>query len=101
MHASLRDKRATYTNHATVMDLFHTVSADELEQLKSTRIVPSHGPKGGGELIAGYRTYLTTLQTRVADEKSRGKTLDQKLQATYPDRNRLTGAIRAAYQEAP
>jgi glyoxylase-like metal-dependent hydrolase (beta-lactamase superfamily II) len=83
-------------------------SLDQLEQLKPNRIVPSHGPMGGGELIAGYRTYLTTIQTRVADEKKQGKTLDEtieavtnELQATYPDRNRLAGAIRAAYQETP
>ena len=83
-------------------------SLDQLEQLKPTRIVPSHGPMGGGELIAGYRTYLTTIQTQVADEKKQGKTLDEtieavtnELQATYPDRNRLAGAIRAAYQETP
>ena len=83
-------------------------SLDQLEQLKPVRIVPSHGPMGGDELIAGYRTYLTKIQTRVADWKSRGKSLDEtiadvtkELQATYPDRNRLAGAIRAAYQEAP
>jgi hypothetical protein len=63
---------------------------------------------GGSELIASYRTYLTKIQTRVADLKSRGKSLDEtiadvtkELQVTYPDRNRLGGAIRAAYQEAP
>lgn len=83
-------------------------SLDQLEQLKPTRIVPSHGPMGGTELIAGYRTYLTTIQTQVTDWKRRGKTLDKTIEgvatallASYPDRNRLTGAIRAAWQEAP
>jgi glyoxylase-like metal-dependent hydrolase (beta-lactamase superfamily II) len=78
-----------------------------LEQLQPARIVPSHGPMGGLELIAGYRTYLTTIQTRTAELKHAGKTLDETITietaelAKYPDRARLAGAIRAAFAEAP
>ncbi len=78
-----------------------------LEQLQPAHIVPSHGPMGGIELIAGYRGYLTTIQTRTADLKKAGKTLDEVIvietneQAKYPDRARLSGAIKAAFAEAP
>jgi hypothetical protein len=50
---------------------------------------------------------LTTVQTRAAELKKQGRTLDDtvkmvqdELQDRYP-RNGLTGAIRAAYNEAP
>ena len=82
-------------------------SLDRLEQLKPTRLVPSHGPLGSTELIAGYRAYFDAIQTRVATLKQQGKTIDEtvtavtaELQSTYADRNRLGAAIRAAYQEA-
>jgi cyclase len=82
-------------------------SLDRLEQLKPTRIVPSHGPMGGVELITAYREYLTIIQTRAAESKKHGKSVEEtvesltsELQSTYADRNRLSGAIRAAYQEA-
>lgn len=83
-------------------------SLERLEQLDPNRIVPSHGPMGGGELISGYRGYFSTIQTRVAELKQQGESLEEtveavtsELESTYRDRNRLAGAIRAAYQEAP
>jgi glyoxylase-like metal-dependent hydrolase (beta-lactamase superfamily II) len=82
-------------------------SLDVIEQLKPTRIVPSHGPMGGLDLIAGYRTYLTTIQTRAAELKKQGKTLDETVQLVtaeltkYPDKGRLGGAVKAAFAEAP
>jgi glyoxylase-like metal-dependent hydrolase (beta-lactamase superfamily II) len=82
-------------------------SQDRFEQLRPTRIVPSHGPMGDAALMANYRRFLTTVQTRAAALKAEGKTADQtvqmlqeELQAQY-DRNRMVGAIRAAYNEAP
>jgi glyoxylase-like metal-dependent hydrolase (beta-lactamase superfamily II) len=80
---------------------------DSLEAMKPTRIVPSHGPMGGVELIAGYRTYLTTIQARTADWKKQGKSLDETVKlvtdemSKYPDKARLGGAIKAAFAEAP
>lgn len=82
-------------------------SLDTFEQLKPARIVPSHGPMGGVELIAGYRDYLTTIRTRTAELKKQGKSVEEAVQtvttamAKYPDKTRLGGAVRAAFAEAP
>jgi glyoxylase-like metal-dependent hydrolase (beta-lactamase superfamily II) len=79
-------------------------SLDKLEALKPARIVPSHGPIGGVEIIAGYRQYLSRIRDRTVALKQEGKSQDEVVQAIsdemsaeYPDRNRLAGAIRAAY----
>jgi glyoxylase-like metal-dependent hydrolase (beta-lactamase superfamily II) len=82
-------------------------SLDKLEALKPVLIVPSHGPTGDTGFISGYRAYLTDIRDRTAAEKRAGKTEDQAVAAVsaalpnYPDRARLTGAIKAAYGEAP
>lgn len=82
-------------------------SLDALEALHPRRIVPSHGPFGGVELIQGYRVYLTRIRARTAELKKAGKSLDETIQiisgemlAQYPDQLRLTSAIRAGYGEA-
>jgi glyoxylase-like metal-dependent hydrolase (beta-lactamase superfamily II) len=82
-------------------------SLDRLEALQPQKIVPSHGPFGGTEIIAGYRTYLTAIARRSAQLKKAGKSEDEAVQlitaemsARYPDPNRLAGAIRAGYREA-
>jgi glyoxylase-like metal-dependent hydrolase (beta-lactamase superfamily II) len=83
-------------------------SLDALEKLAPKKIVPSHGPIGDGTaLVAGYREYFTTVQARVADLKKAGKSLEETTAALaaefatkYPDRQRLGGAIRAAFNEA-
>lgn len=81
-------------------------SLDRIDQLKPQRLVPSHGPMGGTELVAGYRAYFDAIESRVAQAKQAGKTVDDivsavtaELQSTYPDKNRLGSAIRAAFQE--
>lgn len=82
-------------------------SLDRLEALKPKKIVPSHGPFGGVEIIEGYRAYLTRIRDRAAELRKAGKTQDETVQvitgemsAQYPDRNRLAGAVRAGYNEA-
>jgi glyoxylase-like metal-dependent hydrolase (beta-lactamase superfamily II) len=82
-------------------------SLDALEAMHPQRIVPSHGPFGGVELIEGYRGYLTRIRSRTAELKKAGKTLDETIQVVtqemsdqYPDSFRLTSAIRAGYNEA-
>lgn len=82
-------------------------SLDRFEQLKPRRIVPSHGPMGDVAMIANWKTLLTTVRGRATDLKKQGKSLDEtvktiqdELQDRYA-RNGMTGAIRAAYNEAP
>jgi len=81
-------------------------SLDALQAMKPNRIVPSHGPFGGVEIIEGYRAYLTRIRNRTMELRQAGKTQDEAIQiitdemsAQYPDKNRLAGAIRAAYAE--
>jgi glyoxylase-like metal-dependent hydrolase (beta-lactamase superfamily II) len=83
-------------------------SLDRLEGLKARQLVPSHGAFGDNSIISGYRAYLTRIRDRAAELRKSGKSQDETVQmitdemsAQYPDRNRLAGAIRAAFNEAP
>ncbi|HEY6123072.1 MAG TPA: MBL fold metallo-hydrolase [Steroidobacteraceae bacterium] len=83
-------------------------SLDRLEALKARQLVPSHGAFGDNAIIAGYRSYLTRIRDRSAELKKSGKSQDEVVQiitdemsAQYPDKNRLAGAIRAGFNEAP
>lgn len=83
-------------------------SLDKLQAMKPAKVVPSHGPFGGVEIIEGYRAYLTRIRDRAAQLKWNDQTQEQSVQIVtdemlpqYPDQNRLAGAIRAAYAEAP
>jgi glyoxylase-like metal-dependent hydrolase (beta-lactamase superfamily II) len=83
-------------------------SIDKIEQLQPARIVPSHGEMGDASLIETNRTYLKSLQSRVAELKREGKTVDQAVEmmtaefrAKYPDWTGNAGAAaRGAYAEA-
>lgn len=83
-------------------------SLDKLKALKPTQLVPSHGSFGDVSIIGGYEAYLTRIRVRSAELKKAGKTQDEAIQQItdemspqYPDKNRLAGAIRAGYNEAP
>ena len=83
-------------------------SLKKLRALKPTQLVPSHGSFGDVSIIGGYEAYLTRIQVRSADLKKAGKTQDEAIQQItdemspqYPDKNRLAGAIRAGFKEAP
>jgi glyoxylase-like metal-dependent hydrolase (beta-lactamase superfamily II) len=84
-------------------------SLDRLEALGPAIVVPSHGPAGDGTVfITGYRAYLVEVRDRTEAEKRAGRNLDQTVAAVTaafgdraPDKGRLAGAIRAAYNEAP
>jgi glyoxylase-like metal-dependent hydrolase (beta-lactamase superfamily II) len=84
-------------------------SLDTLDALKPKIIVPAHGPMGDAKFIADYREYLTTIRARAATLKKEGRTVEQttevltaELKDNYPNAGqRLAGAIRAAYREAP
>ena len=81
---------------------------DQVEALKPSIIVPSHGPVGGLEFVAGYRTFFKDILDRTAAAKKAGRTADQavaeitaELVGRYPDPMRLGWAIKAAYAELP
>jgi len=81
---------------------------DGVEKLKPRIIVPSHGPTGGAELIAGYKTYLIEVRDRTAAEKKTGRSEEEAvnvitaaMSARFTDKGRLAGAVRAAFKEAP
>jgi glyoxylase-like metal-dependent hydrolase (beta-lactamase superfamily II) len=83
-------------------------SLDKVEPLHPTTIVPSHGEMGNGSLIELNRTYLKALQTRVAELKREGKTVDQvaetvvaEFKSKYPEwTGNAAAAARSAYAEA-
>ena len=82
-------------------------SLDRFAELKPQRIVPSHGPMAGTEIIDGYRTLFRTAQQRAAELKKQGRSADEvaqtiatELQDRYTDRNRVLGIARAAFNEA-
>jgi glyoxylase-like metal-dependent hydrolase (beta-lactamase superfamily II) len=80
---------------------------DLFDSLRPRRIVPSHGPMGDLMFVANYRAFFTAIQERVRAAKASGKSLDETIPAVQNDlqgrydRQRMTGAIRAAYAEAP
>jgi len=83
-------------------------SLERLEGLKPAMVVPSHGPLGDVGFITGYRNYLKEVMQRTSAEKKAGRPVDAAVEAVtaamvdrYPDRNRLAGAIKAAYTAAP
>ena len=82
-------------------------SMDRFEKLQPKRIVPSHGPMGDASFVTNYRTYLTAVRERTVNHKKDGKSLDDTIKLVQDelggkyDRNRMAGAIRAAYNEAP
>ena len=93
----------SFANPTTkISDWLH--SLDILETMKPRILVPSHGPFGDAAIISGYYNYLSRIRDRAQALKAAGKTQDEAVQtiteemvAQYPDRNRLAGAIRAAY----
>ena len=83
-------------------------SIDKVAPLGPTRIVPAHGEMGDQSLIEANRGYLKALQTRAAELKREGKTIDQaaetitaEFRARYPNwTGSATAAARGAYNEA-
>jgi glyoxylase-like metal-dependent hydrolase (beta-lactamase superfamily II) len=84
---------------------------DELTALKPAHVVPSHGKTGDVQLIARDRAFLQAVQTRAAEMKRAGRTVDETIAAIvadiapgYPEWGNPSGAaaiVRAAYAEAP
>ncbi len=79
-------------------------SLDRFDALKPLVVVPSHGPVGDEGFIAAYRAYLAEVAKRTQEAHAAGNSLDQTIalvveamSARYPDRGRLSGAIKVAY----
>lgn len=84
---------------------------DRLDAMKPQVIVPSHGRRGDGSMIAVYRDYFRALQTRAAALKKEGKTVEEAsrvIQEEMPARfsglayrgvNRVMLAAQTAYGE--
>jgi len=84
------------------------VTLDILAALKPAIIVPAHGPIGDASYIANYRVYFTTIRDRTRALKQQGRTVDEAIQtitdelkSRYPNTNRISGAVKVAYQETP
>jgi glyoxylase-like metal-dependent hydrolase (beta-lactamase superfamily II) len=92
---------STFAQWLASMDLF--------DRLQPKRIVPSHGAIGDAAMVTTYRTFLQTVQRRAGELKKQGRTADEtvatvsaELAGKFPNGGaRLTGSIRAAYNQAP
>jgi glyoxylase-like metal-dependent hydrolase (beta-lactamase superfamily II) len=81
----------------------------QLNALRPTTVVPSHGPNGDASIIEEQRAVLLALQGRVRELKAQGKSADEtaqvlttEFQGKYPDwtgSNRVGGAVRSIYAE--
>ena len=84
---------------------------EQLDALRPTTIVPSHGPIGDGALIGQQRGVLDSLQARVRALRVEGRSADeaaklltQEFQGKYPGwtgPNRVGAAVRSFYAGAP
>jgi glyoxylase-like metal-dependent hydrolase (beta-lactamase superfamily II) len=84
---------------------------EQLDALRPTKIVPSHGPIGDGSLIGQQREVLDALQGRVRALRMEGRSADEaakllvaEFQARYPGwtgPNRVGAAVRSFYAGAP
>lgn len=103
---AMRAQPAFSSPYSSIQQWFS--SLDRLEALRPAVVVPSHGPLGDTGFITGYRNYLKEVLTRTSAEKNAGQSVDAAVENVtaamadrYPDRNRLAGAIKAAYVAAP
>ncbi len=85
-------------------------SLDQLQPIRPGLIVPSHGEMADASLIERNRNYLKALQTRTAELKRQGMSLEEttkilgpEFQSSNPDwtnAGNTAAAIRIAYTEA-
>jgi glyoxylase-like metal-dependent hydrolase (beta-lactamase superfamily II) len=83
---------------------------DQLDEFHPRTIVPGHGEVGDASLIGVERTYLKAVQSRTAELKAQGKTVDEtaktlsvEFRAKYPDWENpgwITDAVERFYAEA-
>jgi glyoxylase-like metal-dependent hydrolase (beta-lactamase superfamily II) len=79
-------------------------SLEKFEALKPRHVIGAHAELGGPELIANYRTYLTTVKDRAKALEREGKSLAEattaiqaEMRDRYPDVQRLAGAVRLVW----
>jgi glyoxylase-like metal-dependent hydrolase (beta-lactamase superfamily II) len=99
---AMKAQPAMVTPTATLADWRRVLAAEKA--LKPAAVVPSHGPVGDAGFIDGYSAYLDEVTQRTSAAKAAGQTLEaatetvwRAMQARYPDRGRLAGAVRTAY----
>ncbi len=83
---------------------------DQLDEFHPRTIVPGHGEVGDASLIGVERTYLKAVQSRTAELKAQGKTVDEtakmlsvEFRAKYPDWENpgwIADAVERFYAEA-
>jgi hypothetical protein len=83
---------------------------DLIDKMQPKVIVPAHGKIGDGSLVGVNRAFMLHIQTRVRELKANGRSIDEtaavvekEMQARHPTFARLngvSGAARAAYNEA-
>ena len=84
---------------------------DRFGALMPKTVVPSHRRMGDASMIATYLDYFRALQTRGAELKRQGRSIDgavgilpKEMQAKFPGmtgQDRIAEAARVAYSEAP
>ena len=84
---------------------------NQLESLRPRTVVPSHGEMGDASLIDQQRSVLQTLQARVGELKTQGRSLEETeeiLTSEFQDRyadwtapNRISRAVQSLYRELP
>lgn len=86
-------------------------SLDALDKLGASRIVPAHGDVTDASVIAAYRQFISTLQSRVVALKREGKTQIETAMLTtneftpkysgWSQPIRIQAAANRMYEEAP
>ena len=88
-------------------------SLEQLAELDVDLIVPSHGPTGDASMIQVYDDYFATIESRVAELKTQGRSADDiaelmiaEIGPRYPDWpeedvDLIGNAARSAFEEAP
>ncbi len=81
----------------------------QIEPLRPAVVVPAHGPVGDGGAVGQQRALIETLQARVRELKTQGRTVDEaattltaEFQSQHPDwtaPNRVGAIVRSLYAE--
>jgi len=117
----IEEERVLFTGDVVMQDLFPAFAGeggsvtrwlavlDTLEALDPLVVVGAHTARGDGGLIGEWRAYFQAVQSRVAELRAAGRTVDEavemvtaEMEASRPGwrgANRVAGAVRAAWNE--